>query len=299
MFEIHPEVQQAQKEGRPVVALETSVFAQGLPNPENRQVADQMCQAVREAGAVPAVLFLRDGSIYAGASPQDLDLLCGEERNRFRKLGAGDVGGALATKQWGATTVSASLLISDLLNIDIFATGGIGGVHRGWSHLPDISADLSQLANARCSTVCSGVKNVLDLGATVEALEALCVPVLKYQTDAFPEFYTSGQATSAWTRVDSVEQAVAAIRLNRALQGRGSLVCQPCPADMALDRALVEHWIAEGLKTAPTSGKEVTPHLLAHLANASQGVTLKANCALLVNNARLAAQIAIAKSTLR
>ena len=299
MFQLSPEVEQAQKDGRPVVALETSVFAQGLPSPENRQVAEQMIEAVRQSGAVPAVLFLRNGSICAGASAEDLDQLCGPTKDRFKKVGAGDIGGSLMLGQhsaesgsgWGATTVSASLLIADHLKIRVFATGGIGGVHRGWSHIPDISADLAQLAKTQCTTVCSGMKNVLDVSATQEALEALSIPVLKYKTDAFPEFYTLGQATSAWTRCDTVAQVIRAVRNNQFLLQRGSLVCQPCPEEVAIDRHVVEHWIAEGLKSTPQGGKAVTPHLLSHLAQASQGLTLKANCALLVNNARLASSI--------
>ncbi len=290
-FKISDEVQSAIAHQKPLVALESSVFAQGLPFPTNREVADAMSDAVREFGCQPVVIHLWEGKLCFGASSDDFDRMCGEQRKSYSKVGVGDIPAVLASGRPGATTVSATLKAADLLGIQVFATGGIGGVHRGWSQVPDLSADLMQLANSRCSTVCSGVKNVLDVPATQEILETLAIPVVKYATDCFPEFYCAGQPTPNWTRVDSPAQVAATITASRELIQRGVLICQPCPAEAQLPQAEVEHWVQQGLVECPSGGKGVTPYLLSYLAQASAGRTLAANCALLIQNARLAAQI--------
>ena len=280
-------VAEAQREGRPLVALESSVFAQGLPFPRNLEVAQGISEAVAESGAEPVVIFLRQGRICYGASPQELEELC--RGGDALKVGCGDIPGVLASGRLGATTVSGTLVAADLLKLPVFATGGIGGVHRGWAAHPDISADLLQLSRSRCLTVCSGMKSVLDVPATLEALEALGIPLILSGTDCFPEFYCAGE-TRVGTRLDEVDAIAEAQRESLALLGRAILVCQRCPNP--LPREEVRAWVEEGLSCCPLGGKGVTPHLLSFLARASQGRTLPVNCELLVENARLAGRLA-------
>lgn len=282
-----PEVEAAQRKGRPLVALETSVFAQGLPYPTNLEVAHAKSAAVRESGAEPVVISLFEGRIRYGATEAQLKELC-QTRDAL-KVACGDIPGALASGKLGATTVSGTLVAADLAKIPVFATGGIGGVHRGWTSHPDISADLAQLARSRCMTICSGMKSVLDVSATLESLEALGVPVIVKDTDFFPEFYCLGKSKLG-TRLDELAHIVKAQRTALNLLGHGLLVCQPCPIPLPSDE--VEGWVEEGLRTCPVGGKGVTPHLLGHLSKASEGRTLKANCELLIENARLAGRLA-------
>ena len=291
-----PEVAGALRDKQPVVALESSVFAQGLPWPDNLEVGLEMAQAVRDEGAVPAVIWLEASRIHFGADERQLDKLC--QTRDARKLANADLPGFLAqgsqgASSIGATTVSASLVACDLLGLRVFATGGLGGVHRNWERRPDISADLAQLSRTRCLTVCSGVKSVLDVPATLEALEALAVPLLLYQTDHFPEFYTAGKPSPIGSRVESPEAVARACAIALELLGRAPVLAQLCPRPLGEDE--VQGWLADGLAEAEREGirgKGVTPHLLAFLARASRGQTLRCNCELLVANARLAARVA-------
>ena len=289
-LKLSPQVETAQKEGRPLVALESSVFAQGLPYPTNLEVAHAIFAAVRQSGSEPVVVTLNKGALHYGISDQDLEHMC--QRREALKVGCGDIPAALASGRLGATTVSATLVAADLLKLPVFATGGIGGVHRGWLLHPDFSADLVQLSKSKCLTVCSGIKSVLDIPATLEALEALGVPLILRGTDNFPEFYCAGRPSALGIRLDSPLAIADAQRDALSLLGHGILVCQPCP--QPLPDHEVEAWIVEALKTCPSGGKAVTPHLLGHLAQASGGRTLTANCELLVENARLAGQVAAA-----
>jgi pseudouridine-5'-phosphate glycosidase len=287
-----PEVAEALREKKPVVALESSVFAQGLPWPDNLEVGLEMLQAVRDEGATPAIIWLEAGKIHYGADGPQLDRLC--RSKDARKLANADVPGFLAAGEGlGATTVSASLLACDLLDLPVFATGGLGGVHRGWERRPDVSADLGQLSRARCLTVCSGVKSVLDVPATLELLETLGVPLLLFQIDHFPEFYTGGRLSPIGSRAETLEAIVAARALSLELLGRAPVVAQLCPSP--LEESLVRRWLESGLEEAEQKGvrgKAVTPHLLGFLAAASRGQTLRCNCELLVANASLAARLA-------
>lgn len=299
-LEVDPEVRGALDVGRPVVALESSVWAQGLPRPMNLEVALETCAAVRDAGAVPAIVGIRGGRVRVGLTRQDLEELCG--RQGVDKVGVGDLPGVLAKGRHGATSVSATVVAAQKAGIDVFATGGLGGVHPNWNRHMDISADLGELARTRCLTVCSGVKSVLDVPTTVEVLESLGVPLALYRTDKFPRFYTSGIRIGIGFRVDTPEEAAQAHRLGLAALDRGLVVAQPAPEESQIPAKDIEEWLREGMLRAEKerrTGKELTPFILDHMARVSGGATLEANRALLVSNASLAACIAIELSRLQ
>lgn len=283
------EVAAALASGQPIVALESSVWVQGLAWPANWETAQQVEQAVRDEGAIPAVIWVDEGLIHFGLSGAALENLCKEPRGS--KLNVSDLPGALATRAAGATTVSASLRAAEMLGLKVFATGGVGGVHRGWSEHPDLSADLLEMARTPLLTVCAGVKCVLDVEATLEALETLAIPVYRYQTDTFPEFFSAGSRTYGW-RMETVEEIQRAYQLGRQILGRGCLVVQEPPS--SISPKVLHKWLHKGLAAVPKGGKEVTPFLLQWLAKNSSGQTVEVNKELLVSNARLAAQIAVA-----
>lgn len=288
------EVAQARHEGRAVVALESSVWCQGLPRPLNLETAREMEAQVRLAGAVPALLWLEEGEVRCGATEDELVRLCADLT--AVKAGAGDLPGALASKKLAATTVSASLALADRLGISVFATGGIGGVHRGWVNYLDISSDLRQLGRTRCLTVCAGAKSVLDIGTTLEQLESLAVPLITYRTDTFPEFYSKGKKAPFGTRLDEPDQVARAHRYSLDLLGRAPLVVQCVPEEYALSPTTVEGWVEAGTRAAQeqgVQGKAVTPFLLSYLAEQSAGQTLDANRVLLLHNAHAAGLIAV------
>lgn len=290
--EFSREVRDALEQGRPVVALESSVWAQGLPRPINLEVAGECLEAVRQAGAVPAIITLDRGKVSYGAA--NLEELCG--RQSISKVGIGDIPAVLAKGSGGATTVSATLALAERVGIAVMTTGGLGGVHLGWASRPDFSSDLTQLARSKCLTVCSGVKAVLDVPATVEMLETLGIPVALYGTDHFPRFYTSGLPIKFGFRVGSLAEAAAAHKLSLATLDRGIVVANPVPPDYELPPGEVEAWLRQGLEKAEKEGhigKSVTPFLLNHLSRASGGKTLEANRALLLANAKLAADLAV------
>ena len=244
---------------------------------------------------MPAVVWLDKGQMRFGFDEAQMQDLCG--RRDLLKVGVGDLPGVLARKASGATTVSATLCAAEHAGIGVLATGGVGGIHLNWTQRPDYSADLGQLARTRCLTVCSGVKSVLDIPATVEMLETLGIPVAMYGTDAFPQFYTEGRKIHIGFRVDSPEEAARAQRLSLQALGRGVMVTQPVPHEFAIPIKQVDQWLKEGLARAEAegqTGKILTPFLLDFLARASGGRTLEANRALLLQNALLAAQIAVA-----
>lgn len=293
-FKISQEVQDALAEKSAVVALESSVWCQGLPRPVNYETALEMEAQVRLAGAIPALLWTEAGQVRCGAEGNDLERLCAD--TSAIKVGAGDLPGALASRRLGATTVSASLALATRLGIATFATGGIGGVHRGWSDALDISADLHQLARTRCLTVCAGAKSVLDISTTLEKLESLSVPLITFRTDNFPEFYSQGSKAPFGTRLDEAREVAQAARLSLDLLERAPLVVQSVPEEYAIASKIVEEWVGAGLEAARErgiSGKAVTPFLLSFLAEQSSGQTLDANRVLLLHNAHLAGLVAV------
>ncbi len=285
---------------RGIVALESTVIAHGLPRPTNLQTAQQLEQDVRDAGAVPATICLADGHAVVGANDVLLGRLANEDG--VAKISTRDLAPFLARIDGGlgATTVATTAEIASRADIEVFATGGIGGVHRGAEHTMDISADLRALADHPIVVVCAGAKLVLDLEKTLEALETLGVPVVGYGTDDMPAFYVRSSGLPVPHRVDDPLAAarIARIQLDR---GAGMLVCVPIPEADAMPRAQIEHEIADALVAADRDsvrGAAVTPYLLARLGEASSGRTLTANIALLRNNARVAAAIATALASI-
>ena len=299
-LDIRPAVRDALAAGRPVVALESTVISHGLPRPRNLETARQMEAAVRNEGAVPATIGLLDGRLVVGLSSGEVELLARTEH--VAKVSRRDLAAVLNSRRPGATTVAATMIIAAQAGIRIFATGGIGGVHRGGQNNFDISADLSELARTPVAIICSGAKVILDLPRTLELLETLGVPVVGYGTNEFPAFYVRESGLPLDARVDSPQEAARLISVHWALGlSSGMIFCNPPPATSALGRQEVESLIEAALKSAEAAGiqgKPVTPYLLDHLAKASGGRTLETNVALLISNARVAAQIAVASAAL-
>lgn len=291
---VSDEVRAAVASGRPVVALESTLIAHGLPWPVNLETARESEAAVREAGAVPATIAVLDGVPTVGLSEGQLELLAQAEG--VRKASRRDLAAAVALKQTAATTVSATMALAHASGVRVFATGGLGGAHRG-DEAFDISADLTELARTPVLVVCAGAKSILHLPRTLEILETLGVPVVGYRTDHFPTFYVRDHLpplpTSA--RVDSPEQAAALFAAHTRMGGAGVVLCQPCPVEVAVPAAQFGAWLAEAERAAEAagvSGARVTPFLLARIAELSGRQTLAANRALIVANARLAAEAA-------
>jgi pseudouridine-5'-phosphate glycosidase len=289
------EVAAGLREGAPVVALESTIVAHGLPRPDNLRVAREIEQAVRDNGAVPATVGMVGGELVVGLDGEGLSRLA--RGVDVTKLSARDLALAAASGADGATTVAATSAVAAAAGIGVFATGGLGGVHRGAAF--DESADLTTLARTPIVVVCAGVKSILDVGATLERLETLGVAVAGYRTTRFPGFFvTDGGHDLDWS-LDSPEQAAAALRAQRALQlHSGALVvANPLPADEQLDPALHDRVLAEGLSMMErdsVTGKAVTPYLLAHFHSATGGQSLAANVRIILRNAALAARIAVA-----
>jgi pseudouridine-5'-phosphate glycosidase len=283
-----------------VVALESTVIAHGLPHPVNLETAARMEALVREQEAVPATIAVLDGKIHVGITPAELERIA--TAPDISKASLRDLATLLALGRSGATTVSATAHLAALVGIKVFATGGIGGVHRGWERTLDISADLPALANTPIVTVCAGAKSVLDLPATVEWLETHGVPVLGYRTSHFPAFYTpsTDPPLPVDVTVETPEEVASIFNMRSRLGFQGGvLVCRPLPSDLALDNATIEAAIRSALKEADKQGirgRAVTPFLLAALSRSTDGHSLAANRALLENNAALAAQISRAVS---
>jgi pseudouridine-5'-phosphate glycosidase len=301
LFTVAPEVAEALAHGRPVVALETAILTHGLPRTVNVETALAVEEEVRRQGAVPATIGIVAGRIVIGLCREEICAL-GEQAG-VRKCSLRDLPVAVAQGAWGGTTVAATAWAAARAGIEVFVTGGIGGVHRQAATTFDISADLPALAGTPVTVVCAGAKSVLDLAATREYLETIGVPVLGFQTDEFPAFYVRTSGLPVDARVDSPVEAARIIATARALgQRHGLLVCVPPPAEQALDAALVERLLDEALaaaREAGVRGKEVTPFLLASLERASGGATLIVNVALIRQNARVGAAIAAALAACR
>jgi pseudouridylate synthase len=294
------EVERARSAGSAVVVLESSVLAQGLPHPVNLEAARACEEAVRQAGAVPAVVAVIDGVVRCGLSPDEVRRLASGSEQHW-KVGVGDLASAVLQRATGGTTVSATCAVAAACGLPVFATGGIGGVHRG--EAGDVSADLAALARYPGMVVCAGAKSVLDLPRTLEALEALGVPVLGYGTSEFPAFYADRSGLRLEHRADTPELAAEALHAQRGLGlPQAILLAVPPPTEVALDRDEVDRALlaaeAEGRRQGVT-GKAVTPFLLARLVEATGGRSLRANVALLAMNARVAAEIAVAYAALR
>lgn len=292
LLRFHPDVRDALAAGRPVVALESTLITHGLPYPVNQEVASGMEQAVRDAGAVPATIAVLKGQIAVGLAADELAYLA-QARN-VRKCSRRDFPIVLAQKGDGATTVAGTMIVAHMAGISVFATGGIGGVHRG--HPFDVSADLLELAQTPVAVVCAGAKAILDLPLTLETLETHGVPVVGYRCSEFPAFYTRSSGLPLDVRCDTPEDIAAILRSRKALGFQtGTLIATPVPAEHELPADVAEAAIARALQEAEAQGvrgKEVTPFLLARVSELTQDESRTANVALLHNNARVAAKIA-------
>lgn len=294
---ISDEVRAALDAGRPVVALESSLIAQGLPVPHNLETAIAAEEAVRESGAIPATVVVSEGSLVVGAARPLLERMA-DPQQRVAKAGSRDLGPLLAARALASTTVSATMRAAHLAGIAVFATGGIGGVHRGAGKSFDISSDIDELAATPVVVISSGAKSILDLPATLELLETRRVPVIGFGVDELPAFYSTSSGLPLAHRVDGPREAAAAVAAHRSIAGAGGmLIVQPPPSDLAIDCEEVDAWITDALRDAETrgiTGGAVTPHLLGFLARASGGRTLSVNIGLIVNNARTAGRVASA-----
>ncbi|ANJ06944.1 pseudouridine-5'-phosphate glycosidase [Streptomyces parvulus] len=299
MLVVSEEVRAATEAREPVVALESTIIAHGLPRPRNLLVARELEEAVRREGAVPATIAVLDGRPHVGLDKEQLERVANEDG--IRKLGHRDLPLAVAAGASGATTVSATALLASLAGVRVFATGGLGGVHREWTVTQDESADLGLLARTRITVVCAGVKSILDVPATLQRLETLGVPVAGYGTDRFPGFYLSDSGHPVDWTLDSPEQVAAVMRAQDALDGPGSalVVANPVPEEEQLDPDLHARVLAGALRACEAegvTGQAVTPFLLDHLVRHTDGASLSANLAAVRGNVRLAARIATAWS---
>jgi pseudouridylate synthase len=297
---IAPEVAEALAGGRPVVALESTLISHGLPRPRNLEVAREVERAVRDAGAVPATIAVVAGEARVGLDAAALEVVAAG--NAVVKCGVRDLAPVAARHGHGATTVAATAHLAVRAGIRLFATGGLGGVHRGAAESWDVSADLETLARTGIVVVCSGVKSILDVGATLERLETLGVNVLGYATDSFPGFYLTESGHPVPWRVDTADEVAAVVRAREelGLSDRAVVVANPLPPDQQLDPRLHDEVLAAGLSGAEregVTGKDVTPFLLEWFHRETGGASLDANVRLVVRNALLAARIAVALSS--
>jgi pseudouridine-5'-phosphate glycosidase len=292
-LDVRPEVAAALREGRPVVALESTLIAHGLPWPLNLETARAAEAAVREEQAVPATIAVWHGRPTIGLSDAELEALARGEG--ILKASRRDLATAIAQRRTAATTVAATMHLAHRARIRLFATGGIGGAHRDPSQAWDISADLLELARTPVAVVCAGAKSILDVPRTLEILETLGVPVLGYATEAFPGFYLHVTNEPVSVRVETPEQAAAVLAAHWQLEGAGAILAQPVAKEVALEPGAFAQAVAQAESMAARAGVRgpaLTPFLLARLAEITQGQTLRVNQALVVANARLAARVA-------
>ena len=295
-LDISPEVRAARKEGRPIVALESTIISHGMPYPKNVETALEVEREVKAHGAVPATIAILGGRLKAGLSEAEINYM-GKQGSMVQKASRRDLPVLLARGLDGATTVAATMIVAGLAGIRVFATGGIGGVHRGATQTMDISADLQELARTSVAVVCAGAKSILDLELTLEYLETHGVPVLGYQTDEFPAFYTRSSGLPVDYRTDTPLEAARILHAKWALGlAGGIIIANPVPEAYAMPSAKIETAIRRALAEAEArgvKGKAITPFLLSRIEELTEGKSLEANIQLVINNARLAAEVAV------
>ena len=295
-LDIAPEVQKALDEGRPVVALESTIISHGMPYPQNVETALNVEKIIRENGAVPATIAVIGGRLKAGLSEAEIDYL-GKTGTAVAKASRRDLPVLVAEGKDGATTVTTTMIIAHMAGIQVFATGGIGGVHRGAQQTFDISADLEELAHTPVMVVCAGAKSILDLGLTLEYLETHGVPVIGYGTEELPAFYTRKSGFGVDYELDTPAELAKAFHVKRELGLRGGLlVTNPIPEEYSMDKAVIDKAIAEAVEDAKKDGihgKATTPYLLAKIKDLTGGDSLDSNIQLVFNNARLGAAAAV------
>ena len=294
MLRINPEVKKAIEEGKPVVALESTIISHGMPYPRNVETALLVEKTIRNHGAVPATIGIIDGNPIVGMTPEEIEEF--GKREGILKASRRDLPVIYAKKYWAATTVATTMIIASQAGIDLFVTGGIGGVHRGAQETMDISADLQELAKTDVTVVCAGAKAILDLPLTLEYLETQGVPVLGFKTKELPAFYTPYSGLKVDYQIDSYEEAALVMKEKKAnkLQG-GILITNPIPEKYAMDQKVIDNAIKTALMDAQRDGikgKEVTPYLLKTIVELTGGDSLESNIQLVLNNAAVGAEIA-------
>ena len=294
-LKLSPKVEAALKEGRPVIALESTIISHGMPYPQNVETALRCEAAARECGAEPATIAVIGGKLCAGLTEEEIDYL-GREGTKVTKASRRDLPILVAKGADGATTVAATMIIAAMAGIKVFATGGIGGVHRGAETTMDISADLEELAHTPVAVICAGAKSILDLGLTLEYLETKGVPVIGYGTEELPAFYTRKSGFGVDYRLDTPEEVAAAFRAKLEMDlGGGMLVTNPIPEQYSMDPDVINKAIDEAVAEANAQGirgKQTTPFLLAKIKDITGGDSLASNIRLVYNNAALAAKVA-------
>jgi len=293
---IHPEVSLALEQGKPVVALESTIISHGMPFPENLETTRELCEIIRDKGCVPAIVAVADGKLHMGIDEGLLQRLATE--NNVLKVSRRDMPLALTTNSIGATTVSGTLIAAHLAGVKVFVTGGIGGVHRGAELSLDVSADLEELAVSDVVVVSAGIKSIMDLEKTIEVLETKGVPVIGYGTDELPAFYTRTSGIKLVARADSPEEVARAMKIKWSLGLRGSiLIANPIPEEFEADSVMIAKAVDDAVIMASeqgVKGKEITPFVLKQIAKSTSGKSLAANVALVKNNAIVGAEIAAA-----
>ena len=294
-LDINPEVKAALDARRPVVALESTIISHGMPYPQNVETALKVEQIIRDNGAIPATIAILNGRLKVGMTHEEIEHL-GKAGQAVIKTSRRDIPFIVAKKADGATTVASTMILAAMAGIKVFATGGIGGVHRGAQQTFDISADLQELANTDVAVVCAGAKSILDIGLTLEYLETQGVPVVGYQTDMLPAFYTRESDFSVNYRLDEPKQIADAMhaKWQMGLKG-GMVIANPIPEEHELDKKMIDQVIKNAVTEMDkmgVSGKDSTPFLLAKVAEKTEGVSLTANIELVFNNAKLASKIA-------
>ncbi len=295
-LKIDDEISDAQKSDKAIVALESTIITHGMPYPQNLEMAREVEQVVRDHGAVPATIAIMDGQMRAGLSEVDLERLA-KEGTSAAKASRRDMASILATKRMAGTTVATTMQICALAEIKIFATGGIGGVHRGASESFDISADLNELSKTPVGVVCAGAKSILDIAKTLEVLETNGVPIIGYKSEAFPAFYLRDSGFPVDQNFDEVEQIANMLKIQWQLKMGGVLIANPIPKENEMEKSEIDGYISQALNEAKKrniTGKDITPFLLKSIFEMSKGKSLKANIALVKNNAKVAAKIALA-----
>ncbi len=292
---ILPEIQKALSEGRPVVALESTIISHGMPYPKNVATALAVEATVRQHGAIPATIAIMEGKCYVGLSAEQIELF-GKEKAVW-KVSLRDIPYVLSKKLYGATTVAATMRIAAMAGIKVFVTGGIGGVHRGASYSMDISADLTEMAHTSVAIVSAGVKSILDIGLTLEYLETKGIPVVTVGQDEFPSFYSSKSGYSSPLRLDTAAEIASLLHSKWQMGLEGSvLIANPVPQEFEVNKDAMEVHIQQALTAAENQhikGKEVTPFLLQYIATHTGGESLETNIALILNNAKVGAGVAV------
>ncbi len=293
-LDIKEEVKDALEHNLPVVALESTIISHGMPYPQNVEMAKKCEEIIRENGAVPATIAIINGRIKVGLTDEDLNLLATSKN--VAKVSRRDLAKVISTKQIGATTVASTMICANMAGIKFFVTGGIGGVHRGYEETLDVSADLDELGRTNVNVICAGAKSILDLPRTLEYLETKGVPVVGYQTDYLPQFFTRESEYKLNLRLDTPVEIAEMIKTKDELElSGGVLITNPIPEEASMDKKYIDSLIDKAINEANEKhiiGKDVTPFLLAKIVEESGGKSLEANIALVYNNAKVGAQIA-------